>query len=165
MSSLKVGVLGGGQLGRMLMESANRLNIRMSVLDAYNAPAKQISAHNNHVIGSFKDEEAVQRLAAECDILTTEIEHVDTYALEKVAGQVRVEPSWDSIRLIQDKFRQKEFLKGKGVPVVEQRELKDNSEEELRDIGEDFGYPLMLKSKTLAYDGRGKLGLGLSFYV
>ncbi|KAI9710055.1 MAG: hypothetical protein M1812_007519 [Candelaria pacifica] len=155
MSSLKVGVLGGGQLGRMLMESANRLNVQMSILDVDDAPAKQISAHSNHVTGSFKDEEAVQKLAEQCDVLTAEIEHVDTYALEKVAGKVRVEPSWKSIRFIQDKFNQKEFLKKRGVPMVEHRELEKNSEGELRGIGEELGYPMMLKSKTMAYDGRG----------
>ncbi|KAI9775834.1 MAG: phosphoribosylaminoimidazole carboxylase ade2 [Candelina submexicana] len=155
MSTLKVGVLGGGQLGRMLMESANRLNIQMSILDTKNAPAKQISAHDNHIVGHFNEGEGIRKLAEKCDVITAEIEHVDTYALEKVAEDVRVEPSWKSIRIIQDKFQQKEFLKRRGVPMVEHRELKKNSEGELRGIGEELGYRLMLKSKTQAYDGRG----------
>ncbi|KAI9706541.1 MAG: phosphoribosylaminoimidazole carboxylase ade2 [Candelina mexicana] len=155
MSTLRVGVLGGGQLGRMLMESANRLNIQMSILDTKNAPAKQISAHDNHIVGHFNEGEGIRKLAEKCDVITAEIEHVDTYALEKVAEDVRVEPSWESIRIIQDKFQQKEFLKRRGVPIVEHRELKENSEGELQGIGEELGYRLMLKSKTQAYDGRG----------
>ncbi len=117
MSSLKVGVLGGGQLGRMLMEAANRLNIQMNVLDAENAPAKQISAHEGHIIGSFIDQASVQKLAKACDVLTAEIEHVDTYALEEVASEVKVEPSWKTIRIIQNKFHQKEHLSKFKIPM------------------------------------------------
>ena len=155
-SSPTVGVLGGGQLGRMLMESANRLNIKMNILDADNAPAKQISAHDDHVTGSFKDRESLRKLAASCDILTTEIEHVDTYALEEVSSKVKVEPSWQTIRTIQDKFAQKEHLAQFNIPMAEYRELRSNTSEELASIGKELGYPLMLKSKTQAYDGRGE---------
>ncbi|KAL2005666.1 hypothetical protein VTN00DRAFT_10159 [Thermoascus crustaceus] len=154
-NSPKVGVLGGGQLGRMLMESANRLNIQMNILDAENAPAKQISAHDGHVVGSFKDPESVRKLAQTCDVLTAEIEHVDTHALEEVASQVKVEPSWQAIRTIQNKFNQKKYLSKYGIPMADYRELVQNSPEELAEIGEQLGYPMMLKSQTMAYDGRG----------
>lgn len=157
LTSRNVGVLGGGQLGRMLMEAANRLNIQMTVLDVDNAPAKQISAHHGHITGSFSDRTSVSRLAGSCDVITAEIEHVDTYALEEVEGQVEVQPSWQSIRIIQDKFAQKEHLSRYAIPMAEYRELKSNTVEELEAIGEELGYPLMLKSKTLAYDGRGKI--------
>ncbi|KAJ9256553.1 hypothetical protein DTO207G8_2556 [Paecilomyces variotii] len=154
-NSPKVGVLGGGQLGRMLVESANRLNIQMNVLDVENAPAKQISSHDGHVVGSFKDPEAVRKLAQSSDVLTAEIEHVDTYALEEVAGEVKVEPSWEAIRIIQNKYNQKKHLSKFGIPMADYLELVKNTPEELAEIGEKLGYPLMLKSKTLAYDGRG----------
>lgn len=156
LSSPKVGVLGGGQLGRMLMEAANRLNIQMNVLDTENAPAKQISAHNGHITGSFTDRASLRKLAEACDVLTAEIEHVDTYALEEVASEVKVEPSWKTIRIIQDKLYQKEHLSKFNIPMAEYRKLHRNSIEELTIIGEELGYPLMLKSKTQAYDGRGK---------
>jgi phosphoribosylaminoimidazole carboxylase len=158
-----VGLLGGGQLGRMLVESANRLNIQMNVLDTENAPAKQISAHDGHVTGSFKDRVSLRELAANCDMLTAEIEHVDTYALEEVASRVKVEPSWKSIRIIQDKFQQKEHLAKYKIPQAKYRELEYNTRDELAKIGEELGYPLMLKSKTLAYDGRGKRGNNHAF--
>lgn len=140
------------------MESANRLNIHMNVLDAENSPAKQISAHDGHVTGSFKDRTALRELAETCDVLTAEIEHVDTFALEEVAPRVKVEPSWKSIRIIQDKFQQKEHLAKYDIPQAEYRELQYNSPDELAKIGDELGYPMMLKSKTLAYDGRGKWG-------
>lgn len=155
-NSPKVGILGGGQLGRMLVESANRLNIQCNVLDAENSPAKQISFHHGHVTGSFKEREAVRQLAKTCDVLTAEIEHVDTYALEEVASEVRMEPSWQAIRTIQNKFNQKEHLRKYGIPMADHRELVENTPEELAKVGEQLGYPMMLKSKTMAYDGRGR---------
>ncbi|KAJ5496091.1 phosphoribosylaminoimidazole carboxylase [Penicillium diatomitis] len=154
-NSRKVGILGGGQLGRMLVESCNRLNIQANVLDAENSPAKQISFHDGHVTGSFKEREAVRQLAKSCDVMTAEIEHVDTYALEEVASEVQVEPSWQAIRTIQNKFNQKEHLRQYGIPMADHRELVKNTSEELAEIGQQLGYPLMLKSKTMAYDGRG----------
>lgn len=61
----------------MLIEAANRLNIQVNILDAANAPAKQISAHDGHIEGSFKQKDDIRKLAKACDILTVEIEHVD----------------------------------------------------------------------------------------
>lgn len=161
----KVGILGGGQLGRMLVESANRLNIQANVLDVENSPAKQISAHDGHVTGSYKERESVRKLAESCDVITAEIEHVDTYALEEVASKVRVEPSWQAIRTIQNKFNQKEHLRKYGIPMADHRELQNNTPEELAQIGEQLGYPMMLKSKTMAYDGRGESWIDSTIYT
>lgn len=151
----KVGVLGGGQLGRMLIEAANRLNIQVNVLDVAGSPAKQISAHKSHIEGSFKDASAVKALAEACDVVTVEIEHVDTHMLEEVAGQVAVEPSWKTLSTIKDKYAQKEYLKEHGVDVAESVDLEGKGANGLKAVGERFGYPYMLKSKTEAYDGRG----------
>ncbi|KAF1973383.1 phosphoribosylaminoimidazole carboxylase [Bimuria novae-zelandiae CBS 107.79] len=153
--SRKVGVLGGGQLGRMLIEAANRLNIQVNVLDAAASPAKQISAHDGHIEGSFKDASSVKKLAQACDVVTVEIEHVDTHMLEEVAGEVAVEPSWKTLRTIKDKYAQKEYLKEHGVDVAESEDLEGKGADGLKAVGERFGYPYMLKSKTEAYDGRG----------
>jgi phosphoribosylaminoimidazole carboxylase len=151
----KVGVLGGGQLGRMLIEAANRLNIQVNILDAAASPAKQISAHDSHIEGSFKDAAAVKRLAESSDVVTVEIEHVDTHMLEEVAGQVVVEPSWKTLRTIKDKYAQKQYLKEHGVDVADSIDLEGKGVEGLKEVGSTYGYPYMLKSKTEAYDGKG----------
>jgi phosphoribosylaminoimidazole carboxylase len=151
----KVGVLGGGQLGRMLIEAANRLNIQVNILDAAASPAKQISAHDSHIEGSFKDAAAVKRLAESSDVVTVEIEHVDTHMLEEVAGQVVVEPSWKTLRTIKDKYAQKQYLKEHGVDVADSIDLEGKGVEGLEEVGSTYGYPYMLKSKTEAYDGKG----------
>ncbi|KAI5297923.1 phosphoribosylaminoimidazole carboxylase ade2 [Ascosphaera atra] len=158
----RVGILGGGQLGLMLVESANHHNIPITILDHPTAPAKLASLHDDHVTGSFSDADSVRALAEKCDIITAEIEHVDTHTLEEVQKNtdVKVEPSWQGIRIIQDKYEQKKHLGGAGVAQAEYVEVKGKAgeegiREELESVGEKFGYPFMLKSRTLAYDGRG----------
>jgi phosphoribosylaminoimidazole carboxylase len=151
----KVGVLGGGQLGRMLIEAANRLNIQVNVLDTAASPAKQISAHDGHIEGSFKDAAAVKQLASISDVVTVEIEHVDTQMLEEVASQVIVEPSWKTLRIIKDKYAQKQYIKEHGVDVADSIDLEGKGAEGLKAVGSEYGYPFMLKSKTEAYDGKG----------
>ncbi|KAF3936701.1 hypothetical protein ABW19_dt0200652 [Dactylella cylindrospora] len=157
MDSRTVGILGGGQLGRMLVEAAHRLNLRTTILDAEGSPAKQINALSSHVTGSFNSSPDVLELSNSCDILTTEIEHVDTTVLEQIEkeGKVDVQPSSQTIRTIQDKYLQKEFLIKNNVAVAESRSIDTPSVEALEKVGQDFGYPFMLKSRTLAYDGRG----------
>ncbi|KAK3718016.1 hypothetical protein LTR37_005442 [Vermiconidia calcicola] len=150
-----VGVLGGGQLGRMLVEAANLLEIHVNFLDAPNSSAKQVSYHDGHVDGSFKDAEAIKKLAAQSDVLTVEIEHVDTYMLEDVAKTADVQPSWKTIRTIQDKYLQKEHLQSYGVATAQSVALKEPSKTELSAASKTVGLPLMLKSRKEAYDGRG----------
>lgn len=150
-----VGVLGGGQLGRMLVEAANLLDIRVNFLDAPGSSAKQLSNHSGHVDGSFKDAASIKKLAAQSDVVTVEIEHVDTHILEEIAGEVDVQPSWKTIRMIQDKYLQKNHLQSNNVATAESVALKEPSEAELEKAAGILGLPLMLKSRREAYDGRG----------
>lgn len=155
MDSKTVGILGGGQLGRMLIEASSRLNIKTLILDSENTPAKQISSAN-HVVGSFKDPKAIKELAAKSDLLTVEIEHVDVKTLKEIEQTgIKVHPNPETIELIQDKYLQKTFLSKNDIPISPFKELTGDMVTSLKEIGNEFGYPLMLKSKTLAYDGRG----------
>ncbi|TAQ89633.1 hypothetical protein B7494_g2042 [Chlorociboria aeruginascens] len=162
-----IGLLGGGQLGQMLCEAANPLGIKIVILDAQNSPAKQVNAKNPHVNGSFIDAEKIRELARQVDILTVEIEHVDTHVLEDIAEngvemesadgkktikRVEVQPSWRTIRTIQDKFIQKEHLAQNGVGTVVSKAVEA---EDLEEVGKELGYPFMLKARKDAYDGRG----------
>ena len=154
-----VGVLGGGQLGRMLVEAANLLEIQINFLDAPNSSAKQVSNHDGHVDGSFKDPDAISKLAAKSDVVTVEIEHVDTQILEDIAKHSDVQPSWKTIRTIQDKYLQKEHLKSYGVATAESIALEDASPQQLEKAAKSLGLPLMLKSRKEAYDGRGNFAV------
>ncbi|CAG8803333.1 15078_t:CDS:2, partial [Gigaspora rosea] len=151
-----IGVLGGGQLGRMLVEAASRLNIKVVILDTPpNAPAKQIQATQSHIHGDFKDPYKIRELAKTANVLTIEIEHVNTEILETLMNEnnVVIHPSPSTIKLIQNKFSQKIHLSKHKIPVVDFIDV--STKEDLSIAIEKFGYPLMLKSKTLAYDGRG----------
>lgn len=167
MSSSVVGVLGGGQLGRMLIEAASRLNVQVLALDpAANSPAKQISSAG-HLHGSFSDSAKIEELAALVDVLTVEIEHVDAGALGEAATKsggrsgkgVAVRPSAETIKTIQDKYAQKLHLVSRGLPVADSLAIEGSSQEELSKSVDEaikaFGLPLMLKSRTQAYDGKG----------
>ncbi|EMR11478.1 phosphoribosylaminoimidazole carboxylase, ATPase subunit [Pneumocystis murina B123] len=152
-----IGILGGGQLGRMLVEAAQRLNIETIVLDPdVDSPAKQINSSKKHINGSFSDFDSIMSLANKCDVLTIEIEHVNVKALENISleGRVKVYPSFTTIKIIQDKYLQKLHLIKYGNPVVENIAV-NSTLEDIRLAGEKLGYPFMLKARTMAYDGRG----------
>ncbi|KXS95482.1 hypothetical protein AC578_8799 [Pseudocercospora eumusae] len=154
-----IGVLGGGQLGRMLVEAANLLEIKVNFLDAPGSSAKQVSNHDGHVDGSFKDRRAIQKLAARSDVVTVEIEHVDTEMLEEISETVDVQPHWKTLRMIQDKYNQKWHLKKNGVATTESLSLEDPTVRELERVSGELGLPLMLKSRRDAYDGRGNFAI------
>ncbi|KAL6179787.1 hypothetical protein ACLB2K_046458 [Fragaria x ananassa] len=132
LSDTIVGVLGGGQLGRMLCQAASKMAIKVTVLDPEEScPASKLAHH--HMVGSFDDSATVQQFAKRCGVLTVEIEHVDVETLEKLEQQgVDCQPKASTIRIIQ----------------------MDDLEGAKR-AGDRFDYPLMIKSKRLAYDGRG----------
>lgn len=157
MDSKTVGILGGGQLGRMMVECANRLNIKTVVLDIDNSPAKQINSNIDHVNGSFNDLKLIDELAKKCDLLTIEIEHVNVNFLKEVSEKynIPVYPSCETIRLIQDKYCQKCHLKKNHIKTVDFLPVLKNELPELEKIGKILNYPFLLKSRTLGYDGRG----------
>ncbi|KIK98462.1 hypothetical protein PAXRUDRAFT_823886 [Paxillus rubicundulus Ve08.2h10] len=162
-NSKTVGILGGGQLGRMLAASASLLNVDVVILDVGDsAPAKQIIAPRSsalsHIDGSFADPAKIQELAGRVDVLTVEIEHVDAGVLKEIESvpgtKATIHPSPATISVIQDKLEQKKYLRAHGCPVSEFIEV-DQSVESIQATVTQLGLPLMLKSRTLAYDGRG----------
>ncbi|KAL6922699.1 hypothetical protein ACHAP8_009223 [Fusarium lateritium] len=159
----ELGLLGGGQLGRMLCEAASPLEVAIAILDAQDAPAKQVSRSKYHVDGSFKDPAKIRELASHCKVLSVETEHIETAVLEELSkeGKVVVYPSWKTLRLIQDKYEQKDYLGKQGIPIAEQVAVQASGSDEMRaalkDISNKYGLPFMLKSRKDSYDGRGNI--------
>ncbi|KAL3323887.1 hypothetical protein AABB24_038190 [Solanum stoloniferum] len=153
LSETVVGVLGGGQLGRMLCEAASQMAIKVIVLDPMeNCPASALA--HQHVVGSYDNSATVEEFGKRCGVLTVEIEHVDVATLEKLEQQgVDCQPKASTIRIIQDKYLQKVHFSRHGIPLPKFMQI-DNLESARR-AGDMFGYPLMIKSRRLAYDGRG----------
>lgn len=145
----------------MLAASAALLNVNIVFLDVGdNSPAKQIVSPRSpflaHIDGSFVDPEKIKTLASKVDILTVEIEHVDTSVLEEiqsVSGAV-IHPSPSTVKTIQDKFIQKQHLQSHQCSVSEFLRIESNVTS-IHQTAEKLGLPFMLKSRTLAYDGRG----------
>ncbi|XP_061371352.1 phosphoribosylaminoimidazole carboxylase, chloroplastic-like [Gastrolobium bilobum] len=152
-SEMIVGILGGGQLARMLCEAASPMGIKVMVLDPReNCPASSLCYH--HMVGSFDDSTTVEEFAKRCGLLTFEIEHVDVALLEKLEKQgVNCQPKASTIRIIQDKYQQMVHFSQHGIPLSDFMQIGDL--EGAKKVGELFGYPLMIKSRRLAYDGRG----------
>ncbi|MFB6223173.1 MAG: 5-(carboxyamino)imidazole ribonucleotide synthase [Haloarcula sp.] len=151
-----VGVVGGGQLGRMLGEAATPLGLELLVTDPTpDCPAAPVV--RDQIVGGFEDESTLRELADRADYLTFEIELADPDVLEAVAEETGtpVHPAPETLRTIQDKLVQKRRLSDAGVPVPEFRAV--DSAADLREACAELGYPAMLKARTGGYDGRGNV--------
>jgi 5-(carboxyamino)imidazole ribonucleotide synthase len=149
-----LGVVGGGQLGRMLAEAASPLGVDVVVLDPTpDCPAVPPAA--DQIVGEFDDPDGVAALAARADALTFEIELADPNLLERVGddADVPVHPAPETLRTIQDKLVQNRALDDAGVPVPAFRQVDDA--DDLQAAFDDLGSPLMAKARTGGYDGRG----------
>jgi 5-(carboxyamino)imidazole ribonucleotide synthase len=147
----RLGILGGGQLGKMLIQQAQNYDVKISVLDP-SADAPCAGSAHKFVQGRFDDFETVYAFGKEVDLLTIEIEHVNLDALEKLVSEgVAVHPSPSVLRIVQDKGLQKQFYRIHGIdtaPFV----LVENVEE-IKEHRSDF--PFMQKLRKGGYDGRG----------
>lgn len=150
-SDLRLGILGGGQLGRMLIQEAINFNASVSVLDPdENAPCKNLCDHFE--VGELSDYDTVYKFGKRVDLLTIEIEKVNVDALEKLEEEgVIVYPQARIIRLIQDKGLQKEFFKQNDIPTAPFQLI--SSLEDLKQT--KVSLPYIQKLRKDGYDGRG----------
>ena len=146
-----LGVLGGGQLGRMLIQSAINYNQDIHILDPdSNAPCKDIAQYFQ--VGSLKDFDTVYSFGKNCDVITVEIEAVNTDALQKLADEgKKVFPQPHILKLIQDKREQKQFYQQHGIPAAD-FVLTENKADV---ISKKFFLPAVNKLGKEGYDGRG----------
>jgi len=148
---LKLGILGGGQLGRMMIQEAINFNVTIHVLDPdKNAPCKFLC--NKFECGSLGDFETVYQFGKDLDMITIEIEKVNVDALEKLEQEgVKVFPQSRIIRLIQDKGVQKQFFKQNDIPTSAFQLI--SSKENLKETS--IAYPFIQKLRKDGYDGKG----------
>ena len=150
-----LGIIGGGQLGMMITEAAKKMTEYISeviVLDpTKDCPAAQVGA--KQIIADFKDETAIRELAKKSDLITYEIESGNSEVLKSVENKAEINPSPETLKIIQDKLLQKTFLRKNNIPVAEFVQV--NNIEDLENGLKNFGYPSLLKIRRDAYDGRG----------
>ncbi|MBI4363747.1 MAG: 5-(carboxyamino)imidazole ribonucleotide synthase [Candidatus Doudnabacteria bacterium] len=148
-----IGIVGGGQLGRMLTQAAHNLGFQVYVIDPTpQSPAGQIA--DKQLVADFKDENVIRQLASMVDFLTFEIELANADILNQLSSLgVKINPGAETLKTIKDKFLQKQFLKEQNIPVADFILIEDR--DGLNEAIEYFGYPFILKARFDAYDGRG----------
>jgi len=149
--TFRLGILGGGQLGRMLLQEAANYDVRTAVLDpASDAPCSAIS--HEFTCGSFQDFDTVLAFGKGKDVLTVEIEHVNTEALEELEKcGIDVFPAPSFLRMVQDKGLQKEFYSKNNIPTAPYQLIESTAD--LKVTSQTF--PFVLKSRKGGYDGKG----------
>jgi 5-(carboxyamino)imidazole ribonucleotide synthase len=149
-----IGILGGGQLGRMLALAAARLGLRTHIYaDEANAPAFDVAAAS--AIGSFDDESTLAAFAANVDVITCEFENVPARALEIAAAKAPVHPPAQAFAITQDRLTEKDFLRGLDIPVADYAAVDDTRS--LEDALQRVRLPGILKTRRFGYDGKGQV--------
>ncbi len=149
-----LGVLGGGQLGRMFCAAARTMGYRIAVLDPDpNSPAGQLADH--HILANYHDSDALDKLAALCDVVTTEFENVPAQSMRQLASECAVFPAPEALEIAQNRNREKQYALEAGLLPVPNVALNDESQ--LQAALAEIGLPAILKSATLGYDGKGQV--------
>ncbi|WP_284759389.1 5-(carboxyamino)imidazole ribonucleotide synthase [Agrobacterium sp. fls2-241-TYG-188a] len=153
MKSGTIGIIGGGQLGRMLAMAAARLNFRTIVLEPQaDCPAAQVC--NRQIVAAYDDEKALAELAGICDVVTYEFENVPVVAAQTLAASVPVYPPAQALNASQDRLTEKRFLNDCGIPTADFRAVDDQAG--LEAALADFGGKGVLKTRRMGYDGKGQ---------
>lgn len=146
-----IGIIGGGQLGRMMAMAARRMGCAVSVIDPTpDCPAGQLA--DQQIVAAFDDRRAMRELVEACDVTTFEIETIDvTDLIEMEKAGHAIYPSPTLLAQLQDKLLQKQLLEKASLPTAEFINVETLSPE----IFAEFGYPLVQKARRGGYDGRG----------
>ncbi len=150
---MRIGIIGGGQLGKMMIIEGKKLGFYFAILD----PMPDCSAHSiadEHLIAGFDDELALAQLSEITDVVTYEFEHINAAALMRLEAKgKKVFPTAKSLMTIQNKYEQKKTLRNQGIPVPKLLPASDSTE--LRHAANEFGFPLIVKTHFGGYDGHG----------
>lgn len=149
---MKIGVIGGGQLGRMLALAGTPLGMEFVFLDP--ATDACAAALGSHICADYQDHEHLQQLAQQVDLVTFEFENVPAETVAFLSQLVPVFPMAEALRVARDRLTEKTLFQDLGIPVVPF--AKVDSQAELEAAAESIGLPAVLKTRTLGYDGKGQ---------
>ncbi len=148
-----IGMIGGGQLGRMFIEAAHKEGYKVIVLD----PSKECCAGkiaDELVVAPYSDIEALKKIAHKVSVITYEFENVDAKVLQKIEKEVKIHPNPRALKITQNRIREKEFVKKIGINVTPFWRITNN--EELEEAMEKIGLPSVIKTADGGYDGKGQ---------
>lgn len=149
-----VGIIGGGQLGKMMAQSAQRMGFKVIVLDPDEACPCQHVAHD-FINAPYDDTDALKQLGERADVVTYEFENISAEQLKALAASYNVPQGYEAITLLQDRLVEKQTLEAAGASIVPYLELKDA--QSLDQAVEEIGYPFMVKTRFGGYDGKGQI--------
>ncbi|MBO9421276.1 5-(carboxyamino)imidazole ribonucleotide synthase [Labrenzia sp. R4_2] len=148
-----IGILGGGQLGRMLAQSAASMGLKTHIFcPDQNSPAFDVSAQ--HTIAAYEDTAALEAFADAVSVVTYEFENVPGPTAQHLAGKVPVRPGVRALEVSQDRLFEKEFLKKSGVAIADFADI--TSQADVKTAAQDFGGQGVLKTRRFGYDGKGQ---------
>jgi 5-(carboxyamino)imidazole ribonucleotide synthase len=148
-----LGMLGGGQLGRMFVAAASSMGYEVIVLDPDpQSPAGAIASE--HLESAYDDRQALDYMAERCAVITTEFENIPADTLAYLAQSVAVHPSADALQVAQHRLREKEFFRAQGLDTAAFAAIENYADIE---AASDFPFPAILKTSTLGYDGKGQV--------
>jgi 5-(carboxyamino)imidazole ribonucleotide synthase len=151
-----IGILGGGQLGRMLAIAAARFGYRCHIYaPEQDPPASEVAAHTTRA--GYTDADAMARFAAACAVVTYEFENIPFEPVAAIAQKVAVRPGVEALRITQDRLFEKTFCNERGVATAPFRAVA--SVEDLKTAIAELGLPLVLKTRRMGYDGKGQVKL------
>ncbi|SNS49993.1 5-(carboxyamino)imidazole ribonucleotide synthase [Tropicimonas sediminicola] len=150
-----IGILGGGQLGRMLSVAAARLGYRSHIFEPGAAPAADVAADTTRA--PYEDGEALEAFARSVDVVTFEFENVPAEALDRIEALRPLRPNRKALAVSQDRLHEKDFLCGLGLATAPYRNVE--SEDDLQRAVDALGCPSILKTRRLGYDGKGQVRL------
>ena len=151
-----IGILGGGQLGRMLSVAASRLGFKTCIFEPTgDCPASHVS--NYHFKADYDDTEALRAFAGAVDVVTYEFENIPTSALDAIEALRPIRPGREALRISQDRLMEKDFLTGLGLRTAPYAAVE--SAGDLRSALEHIGTPAILKTRRFGYDGKGQARL------
>ncbi len=148
----RIGIVGGGQLGKMLAMDVKRLGMKVNILDpSHDCPASSIA--DEHIVADFNDREGIMRLADMSDVLTYEIELVDADVLKELEDRgYKVRHPASVVKVVQDKYMQKFILNRHGIPTARFMLIDGDF-----NLDSNLGYPSVIKVRKGGYDGRGNV--------
>ena len=148
-----IGILGGGQLGRMLSVAASRLGFKTCIFEpGANCPASHVA--DSHIQAGYDDADALTKFAQACDVITYEFENIPTQALDLIESITPIHPNREALATSQDRFFEKNFLTRLGLQTAPYGAVEDAETLEL--AIDQIGTPAILKTRRMGYDGKGQ---------
>lgn len=149
-----IGILGGGQLGRMLSIAAANLGFKCHIY-CQDTESPALETASRYTIAPYDDEKALIHFARQCHVVTYEFENLPLHSVDLLSSSTTVRPGLEPLKITQDRLLEKRFLNDAGLAVAPFRAI--NGIEDLRSAMDDIGLPAILKTRLAGYDGKGQV--------